>query len=195
LGFAGKAEAELSAARRKPLQPEADRLFEQAAAAELRGQSEQARGILARRAALANDATVLADLAFIDDQLGRQSAAEEWKQVAARSPNHPAAHLRLALWSAKQGRWKEAEREFLLAETYFHALGDTDMVRAVSARRGFARLESGDLDRASFDLPAILNMQPRPPNTGHVMDLASGPSPWSRARRTTSRGPSIQSPM
>jgi tetratricopeptide (TPR) repeat protein len=166
LGFAGKAEAELSAAGRKPLQPEADRLFEQAAAAELRGQTEQARGILARRAAPANDATVLADLAFIDDQLGRQSAAEEWKQVAARSPNYPSAHLRLAQWSAKQGRWKEAEREFLLAETYFRAFGDTDMLRAVSARRGFARLESGDLDRASSDLPAILSLQPRPPNAG-----------------------------
>jgi Tfp pilus assembly protein PilF len=165
LGFAAKAEAELSASRRKPLQSEADRLFEQATAAELHGQPEQARAILAHRAAPANDATALADLAFIDDRLDRP-AAEEWKQVVARSPNHPAAHLRLALWSAKQGRWKEAEREFLLAETYFQAFGDTDMVRAVSARRGFARLESGDLDRASSDLPAILSLQPRPPNAG-----------------------------
>jgi hypothetical protein len=86
LGFAGKAEAELSASRRKPLQPEADRLFEQAAAAELRGQQQQARAILARRG---NDVAVLADLAFIDDQLGRPAAADEWKLVAARSPNQP----------------------------------------------------------------------------------------------------------
>jgi hypothetical protein len=77
LGFADKADAELSASRRKPLQPEADRLFEQAAAAELHGQPEQARTILAHRG-------VLADLAFIDDRLGRPGAAEEWKQVAAR---------------------------------------------------------------------------------------------------------------
>jgi tetratricopeptide (TPR) repeat protein len=164
LGFAGKAEAELSASRRKPLQPEADRLFEQAAAAELHGQPEEARVILARRG---NDATVLADLAFIDDQLGRPAAAEEWKQVAARSPNHPAAHLRLAQCAAKQGQWKQAEREFILAETYFQALGDTDMVRAVSARRGFARVESGDLDQARTDLPALFSLQPRLPDTGY----------------------------
>jgi tetratricopeptide (TPR) repeat protein len=165
LGFAGKAEAELSASRRKPLQPDADRLFEQAAAAELHGQREQARAILARRR---SEATVLADLAFIDDQLGRPTAAEEWKQVAARSPNHPAAHLRLAQSAAKQRQWKEAEREFILAETYFNALGDTDMVRAVSARRGFARVESGDLDQARTDLPALFSLQPRLPNTGYA---------------------------
>jgi tetratricopeptide (TPR) repeat protein len=165
LGFAGKAEAELSASRRKPLQPAADRLFEQAAAAELRGQPQQARAILARRG---NDVAVLADLAFIDDRLGRPAAAEEWKQVAARSPNHPAAHLRLAQSAAKQGEWKQAEREFILAETYFQALGDTDMVRAVSARRGFARVESGDLDQARTDLPALFSLQPRLPGTGYV---------------------------
>jgi hypothetical protein len=44
LGFTAKAEAELANSRRKPLQPETDRLFEQAAAAELRGQpSRRAR--------------------------------------------------------------------------------------------------------------------------------------------------------
>jgi serine/threonine-protein kinase len=164
LGFNDKAEAELSASRRKPLQPEADRLFEQAAAAELHGQPEQARAILARRG---NDATVLADLAFIDDQLGRPTAAEEWKRVAAQSPNHPAAHLRLAQAAAKQGQWKQAEREFILAETYFNSLGDTDMVRAVSARRGFAHVESGDLDQARSDMPALFSLQPRLPNTGY----------------------------
>ena len=74
-------------------------------------------------------------MAFIDDQLGRPTAVEEWKQVAAQSPNHPAAHLRLAQWSAEHGQWKQAEREFILAETYFNALGDADMVRAVSATR------------------------------------------------------------
>jgi len=110
----------------------------------------------------------LADLAFIDDQLGRPTAVEEWKQVAARSPNHPAAHLRVAQWFAKQGQWKQAEREFILAETYFQALGDTDMVRAVSARRGFARVESGDLDQARTDLPALFSLQPRLPDTGYA---------------------------
>jgi tetratricopeptide (TPR) repeat protein len=165
LGFAAKAEAELCASHHKPLQSETDRLFEQAAAADLHGQPQQARAILARRG---NDVAVLADLAFIDDQLGRPGAAEEWKQVAVRSPNHPAAHLRLAQWSAKQGQWKQAEREFILAETYFSALGDTDMVRAVSARRGFARVESGDLDQARNDLPALFNLQPRLPETGYA---------------------------
>ena len=164
LGFTTKAEAELAASRRKPLQPEADRLFEQAAAAVLHGQPQQARAILARRG---NEVAVLADLAFIDDQLGRPTAVEEWKQVAVRSPNHPAAHLRLAQSEAKQGQWKQAEREFILAETYFSALGDTEMVRAVSARRGFARVESGDLDQARNDLPALFSLQPRLPNTGY----------------------------
>jgi tetratricopeptide (TPR) repeat protein len=160
LGFSGKAEAELADSRRKPLQSEADRLFEEASAAELHGQPQQARAILARRG-------VLADLACIDDQLGRPTAVEEWKQVAAQFSNHPAAHLRVAQWYAKQGQWKQAEREFILAETYFRALGDTDMVRAVSARRGFARVESGDLDQARDDLPALFSLQPRLPNTGY----------------------------
>jgi hypothetical protein len=165
LGFDAKAEAELSAARRKPLQPESDRLFEQATSAELHGQPGKARAILARRG---NDGTALADLAFIDDRLGLPSAAEEWKQVGARYPNHPAAHLRLAQSAAKQGQWEQAEREFILAETYFNALGDTDMVRAVSARRGFARVESGDLDHARADLPALFSLQPRLPDTGYA---------------------------
>ncbi|HXM44721.1 MAG TPA: hypothetical protein VN924_26025 [Bryobacteraceae bacterium] len=82
-------------------------------------------------------------------------------------PNHPAAHLRRAQAAAKQGQWKQAEREFILAETYFNALGDADMVRAVSARRGFARVESGDLDQARSDLPALFSLQPRLPNTCH----------------------------
>jgi tetratricopeptide (TPR) repeat protein len=159
LGFAAKAEAELSASRRKPLQSDADRLFEQAAAAVLRGQAEQARAILARRG-------VLADLAFIDDRLGRPGAAPEWKRVADQFPNHPVAHLRLAQSAAKQGQWKQAEREFILAETYFSALGDTDMVRAVSARRGFARVESGDLEQARNDMPSLFSLQPRLPETG-----------------------------
>jgi tetratricopeptide (TPR) repeat protein len=161
LGFTAKAEAELSASGRKPLQPDADRQFEEAAAAELHGQPAQARAILAHSG-------VLADLAFIDDQLGRPTAAEEWKRVAAQFPNHPAAHLRVAQWLAKQGQWKQAEREFILAETYFNALGDTDMVRAVSARRGFARVESGDLDQARSDLPSLFSLQPRLPNTGYA---------------------------
>lgn len=168
VGFAEKAGRELSASRRKPLQPEADRVFEQAAAAEMLGQAEQARAILARRAAASAEVTALADLAFIDDELSRPAAAEEWKRVAVESPNHPAAHLRLAQWSAKQGQWKQAEREFILAETYFQALGDTDMVRAVSARRGFARLEGGELDQARVDLPALFSLQPRLPNTGYA---------------------------
>jgi hypothetical protein len=37
---------------------------------------------------------------------------------------------------AVENRWKEAEREFLLAETYFGAAGDSEMDRAVSARPG-----------------------------------------------------------
>ncbi len=164
LGFTAKATAELSASRRKPLQSDADRLFEEAAAAELHGQPQQARAILARRG---SDVTVLADLAFIDDQLGRATAGDEWKQVAAEFPNHPAAHLRLAQAEAKQGQWKQAEREFILAETYFQALGDAEMVRAVSARRGFARVESGDLDQARTDLPSLFSLQPRLPNTGY----------------------------
>jgi tetratricopeptide (TPR) repeat protein len=161
LGFTAKAETELSASGRKPLQPDADRQFEQAAAAILHGQPAQARAILAHRG-------VLADLAFIDDRLGRPTAAEEWKRVAAQFPNHPAAHLRVAQWLARQGQWKQAEREFILAETYFSALGDTDMVRAVSARRGFARVESGDLDQARDDLPSLFSLQPRLPNTGYA---------------------------
>ena len=95
------------------------------------------------------------------------TAAEEWKQVAARFPNQPAAHLRLAQAAAKQGQWKQAEREFILAETYFNAIGDTDMVRAVSARRGFARIESGDLDQARADLPALFSLPSRLPNAGY----------------------------
>src|ERR1035441_7326218 len=89
LGFVAKAEAELSASHRKPLQSETDRLFEQAAAADLHGQPQQARAILARRG---NDVAVLADLAFIDDQLGRPGAAAGGEEGAVRPPNHPAPH-------------------------------------------------------------------------------------------------------
>jgi len=103
----------------------------------------------------------------LEDQLGKPEAEAHWKQVVVKSPNHPAAHLRLGMAYAKQNRWKEAEREFLLAETYFRAADDADMVRAISGRRGFARIQNGDLDLARFDLPALLSFQPLPRGSGY----------------------------
>jgi tetratricopeptide (TPR) repeat protein len=161
LGFADKARAELNRALYKPMQPEPDRLFAQSVKLQLDGQREPALALLKRRP------NGLADLALLEDELGKPEAETHWKQVTIRSPNHPAAHLRLAMAYAKQNRWKEAEREFLLAETYFRALDDADMVRAVSGRRGFARMQNGDTDLARFDLPALLSFQPRPAGSGY----------------------------
>ena len=166
-GFAEKAHTELNRALHKPLQPEPDRLFAQAVQLQLAGQGEPARVLLERRAMATRQPIPLADLALLEDQLGRPEAEAHWKQVTVKSPNHPAAHLRLAMDDAKQNRWKEAEREFLLAETYFGAAGDAEMVRAVSARRGFARVQSGDADLARRDLPSLLGFLPRPPGSGY----------------------------
>jgi tetratricopeptide (TPR) repeat protein len=166
-GFAEKARTELSRALYKPLQPDPDRQFAQAVQLQLAGQREAARGLLERRATAAQQPAALADLALLEDQLGRPEGGPRWKQVAVKSPNHPAAHLHVAMDYAKQNRWKEAEREFLLAETYFGAGGDAEMVRAVSARRGFARLQSGDAEMARYDLPSLLGFLPRPPGSGY----------------------------
>ena len=161
LGFADKARTELNRALRKPMQPEPDRLFAQSVKLQLDGQREPALALLKRRA------NGLADLALLEDQLGKPEAEARWKQVIVKSPNHPAAHLRLGMTFAKQNRWKEAEREFLLAQTYFEAAGDSDMVRAISGRRGFARMQNGDADLARFDVPALIGFQPRPPGSGY----------------------------
>jgi len=161
LGFAAKARAELNRALYKPMQPEPDRLFAQSVQLQLDGQREPALALLKRRT------NGLADLALLEDELGKPEAETHWKQVVAKSPNHPAAHLRLAMAYAKQNRWKEAEREFLLAETYFQRAGDADMVRAISARRGFARMQNGDADLARYDLAALLGFQPRPSGSGY----------------------------
>ena len=166
-GFEGKARDELNRALYKPLQPEPDRQYVQAVGLQLAGQGEAARGLLVRRATATQQPIALADLALLEDQLGRPEAGPRWKQVAVKSPNHPAAHLRLAMGYTKENRWKEAEREFLLAETYFGAAGDAEMVRAVSARRGFARVQTGDTDLARHDLPSLLGFLPRPAGSGY----------------------------
>lgn len=158
LGFGDKARAELNQALYKPLQPETDRRFEQAVKLQLAGQREQALPLLDRRPA---------DLALLEDQLGKPEAEAHWKQVAVKSPNHPAAHLRLAMIDAKKGRWKEAEREFILAETFFQAGDDAEMVRAVSARRGFARMQNGDADLARRDFPSLAGFLPLPAGSGY----------------------------
>jgi tetratricopeptide (TPR) repeat protein len=161
LGFADKARAELNRALYKPLQSEPDRLFAQSVKLQMDGQREPALALLQRRP------NGLADLALLEEQLGKPEAETHWKQVTVKSPNHPAAHFRLAMAYVKQNRWKEAEREFLLAETYFRAADDADMVRVVSARRGFARMQNGDTDLARFDLPALIGFQPRPAGSGY----------------------------
>ena len=158
LGFDDRARSELNRARYKPFQSERDRRFEEAVRLQLAGQREQALALLDGHPA---------DLALLEDQLGRPEAEAHWKQVVVKAPNHPAAHLRLAMTYAKKGRWKEADREFLLAETYFQAGGDAEMVRAVSARRGFARMQNGDADLARHDLSSFAGFLPRPPGSGY----------------------------
>jgi hypothetical protein len=64
--------------------------------------------LLERRATATQQPAALADLALLEDQLGRPEAGPRWKQVAVKSPNHPAAHLHTAMGYAKQNRWKEA---------------------------------------------------------------------------------------
>jgi tetratricopeptide (TPR) repeat protein len=168
-GFADKARAELHRALYQPLQPGPDRLFAQAVQLQLAGQGEAARVLLARRAtATPGPPEALADLALLEDQLGRPGATPHWKQVTVKSPEHPAAHFRLAMAYVKENRWKEAEREFLLAQTYFGAAGDAGMVRAVSARRGFAHMQHGDVEEARNDLPSLLGFVPRPPGSGYA---------------------------
>jgi len=157
LGFEDKAHSELNRALYKPFQPELDRRFEQAVRLELAGQRERALPLLDRRPA---------DLALLEDQLGRPEAEAHWKQVVVKAPNHPAAHLRLAMTYAKKGRWKEADREFILAETYFQAAGDAEMVRAVAARRGLARIKNGDANLANSDLSSVAGFLSLPAGAG-----------------------------
>jgi tetratricopeptide (TPR) repeat protein len=166
-GFADKARAELNRALYKPLQPEPDRLFARAVQLQLAGQRDAALALLKRRATASGQPAALADLALLEDQMGRPEAEPHWQQVTVKSPNHPAAHFRLAMAYTKENRWKEAEREFLLAETYFGSAGDTAMVRAVSARRGFAHMQNGDVEQARYDLPSILAFMPRPLGSGY----------------------------
>lgn len=158
LGFGDKARAELNRAVYKPLQPGTDRRFEQTVKLQLAGEREQALPLLDGR---------MADLALLEDELGKPEAEAHWKQVVVRSPNHPAAHLRLAMTYAKQGRWKEAEREFILAQTYFQAAGDTEMVRTISARRGIARFQNGDADLARQDIPSLAGFLALPAGAGY----------------------------
>jgi Tfp pilus assembly protein PilF len=157
LGFADKAHAELNRALYQPIQPASDRRFEQAVKLQLAGEREQALPLLEDR---------MADRALLEDQLGKPEAEAHWKQVVVKSPNHPAAHLRLAMIEAKQGRWKEAEREFILADTYFRAAGEAEMVRTVSARRGIARFQNGDDDLARRDIPSLAGFLALPAGAG-----------------------------
>jgi len=165
-GFADRARGELNRALYKPLQPEADRLFARAVQLQLAGQRDGALALLERRATASPQPAALADLALLEDQLGRPEAEPHWKQITVKSPNHPAAHFRLAMAYVEENRWKEAEREFVLAETYYGAAGDAEMVRSVSAHRGFAHIQHGDIEQARNDLPSLLGFAPRPPGSG-----------------------------
>jgi tetratricopeptide (TPR) repeat protein len=158
LGFNEKAEAELNRAIYKPRQPETDRRFEQAIKLQLAGQREQALPLREGRTA---------DLALLEDQLGKPEAEAHWKQVAIKFPNHPAAHLRLAMSYAKKGRWKEADREFILAQTYFEAAGDTEMTRTIAARRGIARMQNGDAELVRQDIPSLAAFLALPAGSGY----------------------------
>src|ERR1019366_7020842 len=83
-GFAEKARAELKRALYQPLQPEPDRQFAQAVQLQLAGQREAARALLERRATATQQPAALADLALLEDQLGRPEAGPRWKQVVAQ---------------------------------------------------------------------------------------------------------------
>jgi tetratricopeptide (TPR) repeat protein len=157
-GFVDKSRAELNRALYKPLQPETDTRFEQAVKLQLAGQREQALALLDQRPA---------DLALLEDQLGKPEAEAHWKQVVVKAPNHPAAHLRLAMSYAKKGRWKEADREFILAQTYFQAADDPEMVRTISARRGIARVHNGDAGLVRQDIPSLSGFVALPVGSGY----------------------------
>jgi len=158
LGFDDKARMELNRALYQPLQPATDRRFEHAAKLQLAGQREQALALLDQRPA---------DLALLEDQLGKPEAEAHWKQVVVKAPNHPSAHLRLAMTYAKKGRWKEADREFILAETYFRAADDAEMVRTISARRGIARMQNGDAGLVRQDIPSLTGFVALPVGSGY----------------------------
>jgi Tfp pilus assembly protein PilF len=156
-GFDEKGRVELNRALYRPRQPETDRRFEQAVKLQVAGQRERALPLLEGRTA---------DLALLEDQLGKPEAEAHWKEVVVKSPNNPAAHLRLAMTYAKKGRWKEAEREFILAQTYFEAAGDPELTRTVSARRGLARFQNGDTELARQDIPSLAGFVALPVGLG-----------------------------
>ena len=157
-GFDEKGRVELNRALYRPRQPETDRRFEQAVKLQVAGQRERALPLLEGRTA---------DLALLEDQLGKPEAEAHWKEVVVKSPNNPAAHLRLAMTYAKKGRWKEAEREFILAEAYFQAAGDTEMTRTIAARRGIARMQNGDANLVRQDIPSLAGFLALPAGSGY----------------------------
>jgi len=152
-GFRHRAERELRVALRKPLQDDADRLFARAVEAQIAGKLEIAKHLLAQRGA-----TQLADLAHLDES--------RWADVLQARPQYPPARLWSAVHFAKSGDEARAAREFLSAETNLGALGDSELVRVVSARRGMTNIAAGQMELARQDLP-ILEKLPLRPGMGY----------------------------
>lgn len=140
LGFAERAKQELSRAPRSEL------AYADIARAWIGGDKARARQqALERAKADPGNAMLLADAASLGNP-------ELWASVSEMRPDHPGVRLQLAEGAARDKNWSAADRHFVVAETYFQTYGTPAMVRAVSSRRGLARLAAGDGDSAREDL-------------------------------------------
>ncbi len=129
-----------------------DRLYRQAVAAFLKGDSATALKLLKERAAAdAANGLLLADLAFLET-LAASKPSELWDTVTNLRPDHPGAHLQASALRAAEESEPAAERAFLQAENYALAHGVPDLVRAIAARRAVYRLRQGHTEAAQNDL-------------------------------------------
>lgn len=135
-----------------------NRLLRQAVEAVLNGDLKTARQLLQTRAAAEPaNGLYLADLAHLETLESKQPSPL-WKQVVTLRTDHPGAQVQLAALHAADANEPAAERAFLAAETLFQAHNQPDLVRAVSARRGLFRLNTGRPEAAREDLAAAPNL-------------------------------------
>lgn len=182
LGFADRAARELNAVRFQPLKSESAAALVDAVRQQQAGHWDAARKRLEQRlgrVAPELRAMALADLAALDEKLGKPEAPARWRQVLQADPQNAAAHFRLAGHQARAGEERQAEQSFLAAELYWRARGDQEMLRRVSAQRGLARLAAGRFDEARNDLPSLSGLLRLPSGAGyapceHVVEVMAG---------------------
>lgn len=163
LEFPAQAQAALG---RSPRWFHPDPEYLQAVTHYIHNRPEEALGALSE---LPDNSIRMADLAML-----AKGPLARWRRVAFLRPDYAPAHFHIADAAALEGRWREADSAFQVAQIHFDSYGNRSLSRLVAARRGVRRLASGDTQLALADLTANAGFDAGIGSCEHATVLVAG---------------------